>query len=90
MNQPTDKGAQMSDELQNVLWAISFRIGQLRERHRGLNTLEHYLTGDPKTRDRIEGNLGALEQVQRWLTGTEEMPRMDMSLDKLQDMEATQ
>ena len=72
----------MTDERMMILWAISFRLGQIKERRRAMNGLD----ADVKERSRLEGNIGALEQVQRWLTGKELMPTSDMSDRQLQDM----
>lgn len=68
----------MDDNIMRVLWAVSFRIGQLKERRKDMG-----LDSDVKVRSRLEGNIGALEQVQRWLTGKEDMPTSGMSDQEL-------
>ena len=61
----------MGNETVHLLLAVSLRIGMLKERLRSMG-----LDSDVKEACRLQGNIGALEQVQRWMMGKEPLPSM--------------
>jgi len=58
-------------KVDKLLDAVRLRISQLKERRKALLDGPH----GHASIHRIEGNIGALEQVERWITGVEEIGR---------------